>query len=229
MTRIKTTNKRTTRNPLPWIIGLLFIALLVWFAIDRFGEEEGLISEGEEIEAIDGDQVLENDLDGIMVYDITASESYENYMTFIERAEKNDKMYYQSADKAMVHLATALSTVTEKYGLTNDPAVEAARQKMLETAQAVTNNWTASGYPEQLREATIAMMDVLYDIQGSVYPGLADEVAQVQQLATAITTTEPVARQKEQLKAFFNENAAVLREMSIREPTLQTDTYSSNQ
>jgi len=229
MTRIQTTNKRTNRNPLPWIIGMLLLALLVWFAIDRFGQEEGLISEGEKIESIDGDQVLDNDLDDIMVYDITSSEGYENYIKFIELAENNEKMYYKSADKALVHLAAALSTITEKYGLTEDMEVEAAREKMVQAAQNVTNNWTAGGYASQIREATIAIMDVLYDIQGSVYPGLADELAEVQRLASEIDTTKPVALQKAKLKAFFEENAALLREMSIREPTLDTNSYSVNQ
>jgi len=228
MTKIRTEKRGTRRNPLPWIIGLLLVAIVVWYAVDSMIPGEGLVSEGEQIEAIDGDQTLDENIDGVMAYDITKADGYKAYMNFMERAEKENNLYHEKSSEGMNHLATALSKVVEEYGFSEEVAMEEKRQKMVNTVNAMNKDWTAATYPGQLRNAALATTEVMYGIQGEIYPGLADNVAQVQQLATAIDPDMMMLEQKEKMKSFFNESASVLREMANRKPTPAGESYSIN-
>ena len=212
MANIRIEEKKKSGSILPWIIGLLVLALAVWGITELFDEgdhtELDLVEEGY-IDEVD-DEVAEvgADIDDAYLSDFNA------YMDYTTDMEGQMGLDHEFSHKAISLLASAASSVAESRNVMANDAQSKA-QRAMQLADDITKDPYATDHADKIRMAALMITDILENVDNESFNGANRmEITKLRKEAQDITAETLTLNQKEDVRSFFATARNVLSRMS---------------
>lgn len=220
---------------LPWLLGLLALVLVGWAIFEIIEEDpmEDEITAIEEVEDMDDAEAvtLRNDpesdsraravnatdlddfdgeWDGLNA-DFDANFDY--YITSLEKLDAEMNLNHDYSNVALRALANSLVVLAREEGLADEANVRQKAEMMRAKAAEITDDWRSPTHADKIRNAAMAAVNVMQEIQKAQFPELNEAVMEVKQEAQQIDSSTLTLEQKENVKSFFRTAAEALEEM----------------
>lgn len=204
----------------PWIILVLVILAILYFLVFADDEEELEIDDTEQLQEEtvweDEEEVTTwDDENDTTTWDTTASDTLggsqdvSGYLTYIADESKMG-VDHQYTNNALIRLMNAVQATANEINYNIDADMQSVRQD----AQAIQQDPTGTNHAEKIKQAGTKLANILERMQQDNYPDLANDVQEMKTAANNIQGSVQTLEQKDQINAFFNEAADVLRKMS---------------
>lgn len=197
--------KEKSTSILPWILGLLLLALVAWGVIEAFDEVEEEVVYTEEVEEVDR-PVVERaaDIDDAYLNDFTP------FFAYTEDMEGEMGLDHEFSHKALTLLATATASVAESRDVDNvDARNKSMRVKQL--ADEITKDPMATDHADKIRMAALLITEVLEDVDSKSYDGAnSADLKKLRMQAQDINAKTLTLNQKEDVRSFFGTARRVL-------------------
>ncbi len=191
MTEIKIEKKKSA---LPWVLlGLGIIALLLYFFVFKTNNTE--VANAPAASLID---VQENNST------VTA------YVNFISSDTNKMSIDHSYTNEALLKLTNAINAMADQVGYN----VKADLDKAKEYADKITNDPFETSHADAIRKAADILSTAMQNMQQAKYPGLENEVADVNSAAAAINPATLTLDQKDAVKNFFSKTSYLLGKMN---------------
>jgi len=230
-------------NWLYWLLGLVGLVLLGWFAVDLFdsdGEPELLTADEVNFpdahltDRTDNDVVNakvqgthSHDMDDNYAHDLDDEfdrnwdgENHDfksnvvYYLTSIDRISEDMNIHHDYSNVALRALSNSLMALATETKMKEETNVKAKCKMIKENAKSITEDWQATNHADLIREAAISATAIMKEIQEEKFPKMRSEMAQVEKDAMNIKKGTLTLDQKQSVKAFFRSAANVLQKMS---------------
>lgn len=195
---------------LPWIIGLLLLALIIWGVAEAFDDDE--------IEETYTEEVVDND-DVAAVAPVANNVDYmtpiATYMATTENMEGDMGLDHEFSHKALTELVNATVAVAQAKGVNTAATSQAKIDQVKQLADEITRDPMAGDHANKIQQAAMMITDMLESIDRESYNSMAsDEISELRNEAQAITEETLTLNQKEDVRSFFDQAREVLEDMS---------------
>ena len=195
---------------LPWIIGLLLLALIIWGVAEAFEETDDEIVTEEVIE--DDNEVAPV---APMANEVDYAAPIAAYMATTENMEGEMGLDHEFSHKAMTELANATAAIAENKGMTNEADVRSKVDRVKQLADDITRDPMAGDHADKIKMASMLIVEILEDVDRNSYN--SQSVADIDALrneAQAMTDETLTLNQKEDVRSFFSQARKILQDMS---------------
>ncbi|MBB4077661.1 hypothetical protein GGR28_000262 [Lewinella aquimaris] len=228
MAQIRIEEKKSGGSILPWIIGLLLLALIIWGVAEAFDESEEVLTE-EVVEedgtvapvatGIDennnyndyGDEAVDKDQmrNGMGNY----GEARTSYLDYTANMEGEMGLGHDFSSTALTRLSYAAAALAESKGIdANDPDSKANRARKM--ADEITRDPMAGSHADKIVTGALLITEILEDVNERAYDGEFDaEVNKLRSEAQAIDGSTLTLEQKSDVRSFFGQARRVLEMM----------------
>lgn len=191
------------RKPiLPWIIGLILLALLVFLLVRDNGDAE---------DAGAATDTTQNS--GLSPTEPTATSSNDNavseYINYINSGETIDKDH-RFINGALERLTRAVEAKAAQTGYT----VETDLSRIREFANNITEDAGATTHAGKISQSATGLADVMTNLQRAKFSNLNNEAQEVQQASASIKPEVLTLEQKEPIRQFFEKSGQLLQQMN---------------
>ncbi len=197
--------KEKSTSILPWILGLLLLALIAWGVIEAFDEAEEEVVYTEEIDEVDT-PVVERaaEIDDAYLADFTP------FFTYTEDMTGEMGLDHEFSHRALTLLATATASVADSRDVDNvDARSKSMRVKQL--ADEITKDPYATDHADKIRMAALLITEVLEDVDARSYNGANSAgLEKLRMQAQDINAKTLTLNQKEDVRSFFGTARSVL-------------------
>lgn len=187
----------------PWILlGVLIIALLIWFIGRDDDEDQEEIME-DVTEQVDTTDQIDNDKSD-------SPEALEMYTDYIRKGEDKMGLDHEYTHQAFTHLIKALEETAEanNYDLQQD--LDSVNVKI----DRIQRDPMSLNHANLIKDGFQSISNVFTNMQQAKFPDLDGEVAQLQQYANNLNVNKKTLEQKNIVKGFFDEAEQLLTEMN---------------
>jgi hypothetical protein len=188
----------------PWVLaGLAITALLIYFLLIRDnGKNTAALTEDDHYIT----NMNELTLVGVKENNVTVAA----YVNFVENSKGKMSLDHAYTNEALLKLIEATNAKADEVGY----EVRADLEKVKEYANMITKDPFDTTHADNIRKATDVLTNVLQNIQKAHYPGLADEVEELQRASESIKPRVLTLEQKDAVKNFFAEASDLLKKMN---------------
>jgi hypothetical protein len=213
MAQIRIEEKKKGGSILPWILGLLLLALVIWGVAEAFEESDETLTE----------EVYEDDADVAPVaaaatvdYDDNYyQEPREEYMTFTENMEGDMGLGHEFSHKALTRLANAASALAVAKGVESETDANSKSQRVKQLADEITKDPMAGDHADKIKMAAMLITEILEDVDEEAYSSVSEnELTKLREEAQAISPETLTLDQKTDVRSFFKQARMVLEKMS---------------
>ena len=205
--------ERKDRTLWPWILaGLLLLALVLWVL---FGRGDGRADGGV---ALDASPAAVTDSAAGTVATAMGADGVPapvgEFLRFAEtRTERDASHAHEYTADGLRRLAGALGAVTDGAAV---PGVDVQQRlsEIRQRADALQRDPASTEHALQAREAFVMASALMEQMQQARFSGLASQVREVSDAATAIRPDQPLLRQAGEVQRFFERSANAVREMA---------------
>lgn len=208
--------RKDKRSLWPWILGLLGLVLVVWFAAEMLGDDDADYAATEPAaEQVTPATSPQPEADADAPAAVAEFEEQCASRTTTTDEMSLDHEYEESCVRQMT---AALDAVIQRETVDDTELAELMRDYRTR-ADRLTENRDSPEHSTYLRdvfdgvEGLIAHIEDTREEAGEALDRRSDDVAEA---AAAFTADEPVLEQREEVAAFFRETAAALRAMHDR-------------
>ena len=188
----------------PWIVGLLVLALLVYFL---FFKDTTVITE----ETTTTNDTISNQTE--MVDDNYLNEPMSDvaaFVAFIKNDDGNMDLDHEYSHEALTKLINATEEISEKTNFDSKMDLDNARKY----ADEITKDPMATNHADNIKKATDVISTSLQNIQAAKFPPLKAEADKVKMSSQEINVKELALNQKTKIKGFFDNSADLLDKMN---------------
>ena len=184
------------RKPVwPWILGLVLLALLAYFIGFYDKNDTGQETSQETRQTVDLIDIKENNV------------TVASFVKFMEEDTMKMNLDHTFTKEAFFKLMDATNAMAEEIGMD----VGSNMDRVVKYVNRIVADPIEAAHADDLREAAgILTIDVLKNMQQAKYPGLINEVAQLEQAVAAINPEVLIVDQKEAVKVFFQKAKEML-------------------
>ena len=210
MANIRIEEKKSSGSILPWIIGLLVLALAVWGIAELFEEtsDNELVEEEYIDEADDEVAAVGTDIDDAYRTDFDA------YMDYTTDMEGEMGLDHEFSHRAISLLAAAAASVADSRNVMED-AAESKAQRAMQLADEITKDPYATDHADKIRMAALMITDILENVDNESFNSANRmEITKLRKEAQDITAETLTLNQKEDVRSFFATARNVLSRMS---------------
>ena len=189
----------------PWIIGVLAIVGILWWAVDS---TENLGTEGTVVNPIVPGVGVSSDAD--LFEEASSLRRTESaYVSYIRDYDNRDKIGDdpEVTGEALIKLSAALRD------LVNEDNLKAELDKIEEDGKEIMENHELMDNADKLSAAFASTADIMARIQQLDYPQAENEVNEVRVAAQQVNTDEDLFAQRTEVTSFFNEAAEAIQKM----------------
>ena len=225
MADIRIEKKNSSGSILPWLLGLGIAALAIWGILEAFDEgEELLVEEENNVEQVAvadrGAEIIDDEPATYRLVDFedeTLGDEFEAYALEYEQftvdMEGDMGLDHEFSHEALTKLANATVALAESHDLGDEASVLEHKQLIKQNADAIMRDPYAGTHGDQIREAAIAVADIMAMVQERGYPEYADAVAEVREAANDISGEALTLDQKEDVRDFFGKARVAVKAM----------------
>ena len=201
--------ERKERSVWPWILGLLALALLVWFLLAQRGErEDAFVTDT----AVTGTGLGFGAGAGAGA---TAGGAVGSFVAYVDerRAREAAGLDHQYTAEGLRRLADALEDLTRRHqagGTEIHPRIDGIRQR----ADSLQRDPQSREHARLTREGFVAAAEVMRDLQQQRFPNVADQVEQVRRAAMNVRADQELLQQNAQVQQFFDRASDAVQQMS---------------
>ncbi|MFP4469322.1 MAG: hypothetical protein ACLFPE_01485 [Bacteroidales bacterium] len=200
MAEIKIEKKKTVW---PWVLlALIIVAILIYFLATPDGDDDR--EEVTETTTIVGTE--ESDLQDVE----ERNQEVMAYVSWIDTSSYRMGLDHEYSHEAITKLTNAVQAMADEIGY--DVRTELGHAKAY--ADSITRNPYKTSHADMIRRAADMISMALANMQAAHYPGLNAEARDVENAADDIKPGELTLDQKEQVKNFYREAAALLEKMN---------------
>lgn len=187
----------------PWIVGLLVIALAVYFLFFR---DTAVVTDGTTTtnDTIADQTEIQDNRDDANLMGVAA------FVAFVKNDNGNMTLDHEYSNEALNKLIDATEEVSVKVDYDSKIDLEKAR----EHAGEITKNPEATDHADHIKMATDMISSVLLKLQKAKFPNLQAEADKAKMSSEAIDVKELTLNQKGQIKSFFDDAADLLDKMN---------------
>ena len=199
--------ERKERSVWPWILGLLALALVVWLLLaQRGGREDAFVTD-----------TAIGDTDPGITPGAARTGAVGSFIAYVDerRARAEAGLDHEYTAEGLRRLADALEEIARQHQL-GAAQVEQRVNTLRERADALQRNPESREHARLAREAFVAVVDVMRDLQQQRFPDAANQVEQVRLAATSVTADRELLQQKEEVQRFFDRAGEVVQHMAAR-------------
>lgn len=192
--------KKSSGNKWIWIIlGIIILALLIWWLTGNFAGDNDEEIEDTTIEQVEETSALENE----------ENDGVARYLSYIEDKSRMG-IDHEYTNNALIELMSAVESKAREKNVN----IDAEMQEIRLQTQELTQNPAATDHADIIKNSGEKIVDALKTIQEESYPNLSSEIEDVRNALQEIQPTVQTLEQKDQVNSFFDEAADVLRKMS---------------
>ena len=187
----------------PWIVGLLLLALVVYFIFFR---DKTVVTDGTTTttDTIVNQTEMQDTKSDEYLSDVAA------FAAFVKNDDGNMTLDHHYSHDALTKLIDATAEIADKSGYDSKKDLDNAR----EHADEITENAEATNHADHIKKATDMISAVLQNLQKAKFPNLKVEADKVKMSSNAINVKELTLNQKDTIKAFFADAANLLDKMN---------------
>jgi hypothetical protein len=195
---------------LPWIIGLLLLALIIWGVAEAFDDDE--------IEETYTEEVIEDD-DVAPVAPVANNVDYMTpiaaFMATTENMEGDMGLDHEFSHKALTELVDATVAVAQAKGVNTAATTQAKVDEVKQLADEITRDPMAGDHADKIKQAALLITDMLESIDQESYNSQASaDISELRNEAQAISQETLTLNQKEDVRSFFGQAREVLQDMT---------------
>lgn len=196
MTEIKIGKKKPVW---PWILGLVILALLVYFIGFYDKNDTGQETLQEALQTVDLIDIKEKN---VMV---------SSFVKFMEEDTMKMNLDNTFTKEAFLKLMDATNAMAEDIDLD----IGSNMDRVVKYVNRIVADPIESSHADDFRKAAgILTIDLLKSMQQANYPGLTNEVAELEQAVVAINPEVLILDQRDEVKAFFQKAKELLEKMN---------------
>ena len=206
MARIRI-EKKKSGSILPWILGLLVLALAVWGVAELFEET----SDNELVEEeIYEEETLPVATTAVDLGELASIDAYLEYTTDMQGEMGLD---HEFSHRALTLLAAATADVADAHDA-DDIDARAKTQRVKQLADEITKDPYATDHADKIRMAALLITEVLEDVDGTYYEAAnTSDLEQLRREAQDISAKTLTLNQKEDVRSFFGTAHRVLNSL----------------
>ncbi len=217
--------KKEKSSILPWILGLLLLALAIWGIAELLEDDDDNIVETTElVEGDRGSEIVSNGNQYTLIdFDDPAAgarfgDLATEYATYTANMTGEMGLDHEFSHNALNQLANATVALSYATGMGDDVNIKQKAAMIRQNADAITLDPMATNHADMIRSAATSIADVLSEVQKAKYPGLEGAVAEVSKAASEITPETLTLNQKEDVRTFFGKAKVALEAMRDQAP-----------
>lgn len=194
---------------LPWILGLLLLALVIWGIAEAFEEtDEEVLTE----EVVEDDEAyvapVATDVDNDM-------EAVEEYMTFTENMDGEMSLDHEFSHEALTKLTAATMAVAREKNVMTDAQIREKTDRAKQLADDIMKDPMAGDHADNIKMSAMMIVEMMEDIDQNANNGmLSNDLDQLRQEAQAISDETLALNQKGDIRGFFRQARNILEQMS---------------
>lgn len=193
---------------LPWIIGLLLLALVIWVVAETFDEAEEEIYTEETVE--ENEEVV-----APVANDVDYATPIAAYLAATEDMEGEMSLDHEFSHRALTQLTTATVALAESKGLTDESDARAKADRVKQLADEITRDPMADDHGDKIGMAAMLITEMLETVDRESYGNQSsDAIQQLRTNAQDISSKTLALDQKEDIRSFFAQARTVLQRMS---------------
>ncbi len=227
MADLRIEKKEKSSSILPWLLGLLVLALAIWGVIELLDDDDDNLVENTEViddGADAGSDIVRNGNTYTLIDfdDPQAGERFgdltNEYSTYTENMTGEMGLDHEFSHNALNQLANATVALAYATGMGEETNIKQKAAMIRERAEAITRDPMATTHADDIRAAATSISEVLSEVQRAHYPGLDAAVAEVSKAASEITPQTLTLNQKEDVRVFFGKAKVALEAMRDQQP-----------
>ncbi|NJC24756.1 hypothetical protein [Neolewinella antarctica] len=200
--------EKESSSILPWILGLLLLALLIWGALELFGDDDDI----DDVVTTEEEYVpTEEVAAGIDDVDYAYRNAIVAYMDYTNDMTGEMGLDHEFSHNALTLLADATDAIAD--GRNVDLTDNTGRAR--ELANEITKDPMATNHADMIREAAMNITESLGRIDTDAYEGVAGaDIDMLRNEAMAINGKTLTLNQKEDVRTFFGAARNVLSKLN---------------
>ena len=207
MAQIRLEEKKKSGSILPWIIGLLLLALVIWGVAEAFEETDEEVYTEEVVDDADVVAPVANEVD--YATPIAA------YMTTTASMEGEMGLDHEFSHQALSQLAEATVSLAESKGLTDEASARQKADRVRQLADEIMRDPMSGDHGDKIGMAAMLITEILEDVDQQSYGSQStDAITTMRNEAQEISGETLTLNQKDNVRSFFSQARTVLQKMS---------------
>ncbi len=195
--------ERRNRPVWPWILGIILIAIIIWFLLTYFNNEPYNSETG----SVDTTTTLRYDVQPVP-QDSLAAKPVMDFVNFARADSNQEAENIQSYSAEGIRLLTnALTSIVNRNDSTNTNIVSLRDSLQKNAAKVQEGKATSADFKNSINNAS----DLMAAIQKENYPNLKQQAERVKMASDAIIPNKPITDQKSEIKDYFSRSAEMLQ------------------
>lgn len=183
----------------PWILGFVILALLVYFIGFYHKNDTGQKPLQETLQTVDLIDIKENNV------------TVTSFVKFMEEDTMKMNLDHTFTKEAFLKLMDATYAMAEEIGMD----VGSNMDRVVKYVNRIVADPIETTHADDFREAAgILTIDVLKTMQQEKYPGLTNEMVELEQAVAALNPEVLILDQREAVKVFFQKTKELLDKMN---------------
>lgn len=204
MANIRIEEKKKGAGILPWIIGLLLLALIIWAVASFIGDDaDQVITEEEYTEPAP------------VINDVDYATPVAAYMAFTDDMEGEMGLDHEFSHDALTRLAAASVALADSKGVADAAGTDSKADRVMQLANDITKDPMAGDHADKIKQAAMLIVEMLEDVNTKASNGVATaSLEELRSQAQDISAGTLTLDQKEDVRSFFAQARTVLQELS---------------
>lgn len=191
---------------IPWIIGLLLLALLIWGAMELFGDDDDID------EVVTEEAITEEPVAPVTTSDYAPAIAA--FMATTDDMEGEMGLDHEFSHRALTELADASVAIAQSKGVVDETNADSKADRVKQLADDITKDPMAGDHADKIKQAALLITEILEDVNTQADGGNATEaVTNLRVQAQALSSATLTLDQKEDVRAFFAQARTVLEQL----------------